>query len=350
MRKGSIKNSTSYKSGYDEFLVLAPNWLGDVVMATPFLSALRDAYPENKITVFCRGYVSALLSRNPFFDRLVSGGKRGGFLQDLALLGRSRPLRRYKACFILPPSLSSALKAVFSGARDRVGYATDNRKIFLTHSLSASLLKKDHLSRSYKRLLDNYRGRDAEGELSAPVVVPPAGWAETVREMVGREDYLVLAPGATYGSAKRWPAERYGALSRRLKERTGWRVVMTGSEGERDTLAAIDSPAENDSLNLAGKCDLSQLISILRGAKIVIGNDSGPVHIAAALGIPTLAIFGSTNPAWTAPRGEKVEIMKKDVECAPCFKRECPDGSARCLLDIEVEEVYRSALRLGGCA
>ena len=122
--------------------------------------------------------------------------------------------------------------------------------------------------------------------------------------------------------------------------------AAVGTAPESEALARIIRSAGENGINLAGKCSVRELIAVLRGARIVVGNDSGPVHLSAAMGRPTVAVFGSTSPEWTAPRGAAVRVLKTNAECAPCFKRECPDGDPRCLTGLEADQVYETAVRL----
>ena len=178
------------------------------------------------------------------------------------------------------------------------------------------------------------------------MVIPSPSWRETARELTGTESYFVLAPGATYGSSKVWPHERYAALARLLVERTGGTAVIVGRNEEREGTAALAESIGTGARNLAGELSLERLFGVLRGARITIGNDSGPVHVSAALGVPTIAVFGPTSVEWTAPRGPRVRIVREDISCAPCFKRECPFGSPRCLARISVDRVLETAWSL----
>ena len=153
----------------------------------------------------------------------------------------------------------------------------------------------------------------------------------------------MLAPGATYGSSKVWPIERFGELASMLAARTRRPVVIVGSAAERSNAARILDLSAAPGVNLAGECSVADLLAVLRGSRVTVGNDSGPVHIGAALGGATVAIFGPTSVDWTAPRGPAVRIVRGEAPCAPCFERECPRGSAECLLNVGVHEVYHAA-------
>ncbi len=347
MRKGSTASSTICRSGRRDILVLAPNWLGDAVMATPFLQSLRIAYPAAFIDVVCREYISEIFKRNSSVDRLhaYDGGK--GLRALNAAVARNRPGNGWHMCFVLPPSFKAALAALLSGSKKRIGYGGELRGPLLSDRLPSAMYRIGHLSEAYVRLI-GLSGVEGTIETPRPVVVPPYDWERIVADMGIDGEYMVIAPGATYGSAKVWPGKNYSSLAAEIAGITGWRLVLVGSEAERDRASDVLESSGVEGVNLAGGCDISGLAAVLRGASLVIGNDSGPVHIASAMGRATVTLFGSTSPAWTAPRGSSVRIVSSDMDCAPCFERECPKGHAECLEAIGVGEVLEAALEISG--
>ena len=312
-------------------------------MATPFLFALRRRFPESRITLLSRDYAAEVFRRNVAIDSLVVCSAR--IRSRLAAARGASPRNGFDACFVLSPSFSAALLSALSNARRRIGYGGQGREMFLTDVLSPSLYRAGHLSRSYLRLLERFTGREEE-TLDLPSVIPSDSWQETAAAVAVGKPYFVLAPGATYGSSKVWPHERYAALARRIGAKTGWVAAIMGRGVEREEAAAMLRSIAGEGRNLAGALSLVESISALRGARIVIGNDSGPVHVSAALGVPTVAIFGPTSVDWTAPRGVSVRIIREAMECVPCFKRRCPHGVPECLARIEVDAVYASAMSL----
>lgn len=313
-------------------------------MATPFLLTLRKRFPSARVTVACRGYVSEIFRRCVPVDSLVEFGSRGVRARASAIAG-SRPRGGYDACFVLSPSFSSAFVSLFSRARRRIGFNGQGRGLFLTNALPAPLYRATHLSEAYVRLLGPVTGIE-EREIPLPVVIPPSSWSETVKRLSGGKPYFVLAPGGTYGTSKIWPHDRFSALAARLAARTGWMPLVVGRNEERPAAAALLEAARAGGRNCAGGLSIEELVSVLRGSGVTIGNDSGPVHIAAALGRPTVAIFGPSSAEWTAPRGRAVRIVTGEAPCAPCFKRDCPYGQPTCLLLVDVDAVYRAACSL----
>ena len=325
--------------------MLAPNWLGDAVMATPFCARLRERLPSARVSLFCRSYVADVFRGSPAVDRLIEYERSGGVCGRISAVRRAKPAGGYDVCFTMPPSFAAGLIALSSGARRRVGYRFECRGFLLTDALPGSRYRSRHLSAAYLGLIERLTGM-RETEAPLPAVAPPDGWRDAVHRRVAANDYVVLAPGATYGSSKVWPIERFSVLARRLADRTGWPIVVVGTAPERDGASRILEDARAAGKNLAGVCTVGELICVLRGSRITIGNDSGPVHLAAALGRPTVAVFGPTSVEWTAPRGVAVRIVRGEAACSPCFKRECPEGIPECLLNVSVDEVYHAAALL----
>jgi heptosyltransferase-2 len=323
--------------------VLAPGWLGDTVMATPFLSALRERMPHARITVLARESAAELLRRSASVDAVVAHGR--GRWARLAAARREGARGRIDVCFVLPPSFSAALASAASRARRRIGYGGACRRLLLSDALPTEGYRTEHLSRAYLRLLERLTGRE-EAVVPAPRVVPSDEWRERAAGLAGASAYFVLAPGATYGSAKVWPEARYAELAALLARRTGLVAVIVGGAGERGGAEALRAGIGAGARNLAGELSVADLVSVLAGARLVVGNDSGPAHIAAALGVPTVAVFGPTSVDWTAPRGAAVRIVRGRIECAPCFERRCPRGDRACLVTVEAREVFEAAVSL----
>jgi heptosyltransferase-2 len=338
-------NSITCRSNRSGVLVLAPNWLGDAVMATPFLFALRSRLRDRDINLLCRSYVSAVYRRCSAVDHLVEYEKTDGISGALGAIRKDIPSDGRDICFVLPRSFSSAMVAFLSGAGRRIGYGGDLRGLFLTDTLPKDSYTENHLIDIYLRLVESIGGAE-HADSRMPVVVPQYTWQERIEELGLEEDYVVISPGAEYGPAKIWPHERYTALVSRIAAETGRRIVVIGSEGDRPFGARIIEEAGIEGYNLAGMGDVEDLLCVLRGSSLVIGNDSGPVHLSAAMGRPTVTIFGSTSPEWTAPKGRSTAIVRTGLDCSPCFERGCPHGEARCMLDIDPELVFDTAHRL----
>jgi len=344
MKMEPTENSTRCISG-NNILVFAPNWLGDSVMSLPFFFTLRKAVPQARITVICRRYVSEIFARLKVKDKLLVMEKTG-LLETVSVIRKSSGgAGNYDICFILPPSFSSALAVLLAGIKRRVGYGTDFRSLLLTDSLKGSLYRRGHIIERYLQLIER-SGLYARERISMPVLSPPPDWKVIIKKLKIPEGYAVLSPGASYGEAKRWPPEKYRKLAQKIYSENSSFLAVVGSDRERDYLdrICIDN---SYMINLAGRIDIHELTAVLRGAEAVVGNDSGTVHLSAALGVPTVAIFGSTSPEWTAPRGSSVEIISTGIPCSPCFDRECGRHEyPKCYDDIMIEDVYDAYCQL----
>lgn len=318
----------------DRVLVRLPNWLGDSLMARPLLLALRRGLPRAEITAVGPAGLLQLLAGDRAFDR--------AFALPLGAEG-SAALRKagFGAAYVLPPSFSSAWQAWRSGARERIGFAGDWRDALLTRAVRRGARGDLHLSREYLAL-GEAGGIRADGHAlpALPVECEPF---EALRRLSVGAGYAVLAPGALYGPAKRWPLARFVELGRELAAR-GLRVVACGGAAESADCAALAAATGGESL--AGLTNLMQQAAICAGAAVVVSNDSGMAHLAGAAGAPTVAVFGSTSSAWTAPLGPRVRVVQRPTVCSPCFQRTCRIGYA-CLENVGVRAVREAIEELG---
>lgn len=310
-------------------LVRLPNWLGDLLMARPLLHALRAALPEGFVAAAGRP-VSRLLEREGLWDEWRPWPEAGG------RWGREA---RFEAALVLPPSFSSAWR-VPRNVPLRSGFAGELRSWLLTHAWRRPPRGDLHLSREYLRLGEPLALRPTP----LPALRPTAEEAEAARRMaaaaVGSRPHVVLAPGAAYGPAKRWPAERYMGLARRLVRR-GFGVLVCGAEEDRPIAEGIARAIGEGGRSLAGQTSVEVQMALCAAAAGTISNDSGLAHLAAATGARTVVIFGSTSSAWTAPLGTRVAIAQRAPVCSPCFRRTCAIGY-RCLTEVRVEDVERA--------
>ena len=320
-------------------VILAPNWLGDAVMALPAIADVRRASPAAKITVAARPAVAALFGLVPDVNGVVTLEGRGWFDLGADLRGRD-----FDTALLLPNSLHSALMVARAGIGDRWGYRTDWRGRFLTRAIERP--SGLHQVMYYQHLVDalGFKNGSSEPRLavakrarhSASRVLEESGWD-------GRAPIVALAPGAAYGGAKRWPPERFAALARDLAA-DGVRAVMVGSGGDRHTAIEVKA-AEPRVIDLVGRTDLSQLAAVLALARTLVTNDSGAMHLAAAVGTPVTAVFGPTDERATRPLGDRHAILTADVWCRPCMLRECPLDH-RCMREVETARVVAAARRV----
>ncbi len=316
-------------------IVRLPNWLGDTVMALPLLRSLRRAVPEAEI--WCLGHwVASVLESEPGITRrLVPPAGTG------ARLAQARRLRqaRFDLALIVPNSFETALAGWLSGARWRVGYAADARRLLLTHALPRGA-GPAHEVTTYLRLLGPLGVHEASG--TPHLVIDPQRRSEARRLMAeagltSGHLRVGLQLGAAFGPSKLWPPERIGLLATRLEAR-GVDTVLLGRSGTRELVDAVSAAAGMPLRSLVGRDRPDLLAALMAEFDAVVAADSGPAHVAAAVGVPTVTLFGPTDPRLTAPLGPWQRAIWHQPACSPCFLRKCPIDH-RCLRAIEVDEV-----------
>ncbi|MCL6622640.1 MAG: tetraacyldisaccharide 4'-kinase [Syntrophobacterales bacterium] len=334
----SVRGRPPHPRDVRRLLVRAPNWLGDAVMSLPVLEGLKRRFPGAALTVLAVPRVAPLYVHHPLVQEVwdLPEGVRG-----LAAITRRR--RRFDVGVALPNSFGSALGLWLAGARVRAGYAADGRRGLLTLAVRGrEALRAVHLVYYYLGVLRAF------GELGEEDLVPPRLFLTTAEKreaeaVLGRGGpWVGLAPGAAYGPAKRWPAERFAQVARELAMDHGVCPVILGGPGEMEVAARVAAQAGVPLVNLAGRTTLRQALGALSHLAVLITNDSGLMHAAAALGVPVVAIFGSTDPRVTGPFARRASILRQPSECSPCLQRTC-DQDYRCLSAISVAEVTPAA-------
>jgi heptosyltransferase-2 len=308
-------------------LVVAPNWIGDALMAQPLLSRLKDAGAQ--IDVLAPEWVAPVLRRMREVDEVIAMPYRHGALQlgERWRLARRLARRGYDRAIVLPNSWKSALIPFLAGIPQRAGYVGELRYGLLNSTLPNS---KSPMPQHYARLAGAL-----EGALPPPrLAVSAAEIAEAEKRFGVAGPYAVLCPGAEYGPAKRWP------YFKELAERLSMPSVVLGSASDREAAAGICGK------DLVGRTTLDEAIRLIAGAALVVSNDSGLMHVAAALGRPQVALFGSSSPEHTPPASAQARVLWLRLECSPCFARECPLGHFRCMKEIRVEQVLAEAKAL----
>ena len=312
-------------AGASRILVIGPAWVGDMVMAQSLFAALRRQRPDAVIDVLAPRWTLPLLSFMPDVRRAIEQPLGHG---ELGLAVRRRQGREleaagYDLAFVLPGSLKAALVPYWAGIPRRRGYGGTLRRLLLNEVRPKASLPQVE---SYLALAD------WDQPAPEPRLVLPPGIAGQALDALGlsppQEPLLAIAPGAEYGPAKRWPIRHFAAVAE-AKRREGWKVWLFGSPGDRELAAAIACDQ-----NLAGRTSLDQAVALMSLADTVLSNDSGLMHVAAALQRPQIALFGPSDPLRTGPRSTKARVLRLGLDCSPCNRRVCPLGHHRCLEDL----------------
>lgn len=339
---------------YQNILVRATNWIGDAVMSLPALRALRQRFPHSRITILAMPWVADLYGREPFCDELIPWTARRGWRDFSLKLQTARSLAgRFDCAIILPNSFDSALPAFLARIPRRIGFGRDGRGLLLTDSI-ARLKPGDtppHQSFHYLELLRRAGLIDA---LPQEALIRLDGAAEARsagRRLLAARDFedepIGLSPGAAFGGAKRWLPERFAEAATRLATELHTGVALFGSRDERPLCDEIARLMPNVPVhNFAGETTLREFIDLAAACRLLLTNDSGSMHVASALGLPTVAVFGSTDHIATGPTGVNSRVVREPISCTPCFQRECPLGHLNCMKLVTVERVASEALAL----
>jgi heptosyltransferase-2 len=332
-------------------LVRAVNWVGDAVMTTPAIGAIRESFPQAEISLLANPLVSQLFSPHPWVDRVITFDRNGAHKGIAGRFRLAAQLRQqaFDAAIILPNSFDSALIPRLAGIPVRFGKSSDGRGLLLTGCYRPEdRASSYHEVEYYLGLVGHFgiSGQAAEPFLATTVAEDSEAAALLAKHGILPDNFVLgINPGAAFGSAKRWYPDRFADVARQLSRQKKTRVVIFGGPGETDIAAEIERNLAGDCLNLAGSTTLRGLMALIRHCRLFITNDSGPMHIAAAFGVPLVAIFGSTDHATTAPYTDRAVIVRKDMECAPCKLRECPTDHG-CMQAVTADDVVQAALRL----
>ncbi len=338
--------------------MVLPNWVGDVVLATPVLAALRGHFVDAQITYLLRAYVEDLIAGGGWHDELVHWPAGKGLARERDTLRMARELarRRHDVAILMTNSFRSALVAYLAGAKRRVGYARDGRSWLLTDRLPS--LKKDGrfvptpILPYYARLAEHVGCAVADRKLRLVITPEQEAAGQTLKRHYGLDrgrPYAIVNAGAKFGASKCWPADRYAELCERLPRDFGLTPVLIGAPGEAALLRRIATIAQADVVCCTDPpTTLGSLKVLVRDAALLVGNDTGPRHYGEAFDIPLVTIFGPTHQEWVAT-GYAAEIkLQVPVDCGPCQLPECPLDH-RCMTRLSVEMVLEAIDRvLGG--
>ena len=327
-----------------KILIVAPSWIGDSILAQPLFMRLHEKHPHLQLDVLAPAWAAPVYGRMSEVRRVLSNPfAHGEFrLGERLRLGRGLTAEAYDEAIVLPNSWKSALVPFFAGIPVRTGFSGEARWGLLNNRHRLDAVALPQLALRYAKL--------AEARDEAPILpLPMPHLASTpeqqqrVRQILGLpQDVLpvVFCPGAEYGPAKRWPARHFAALAATLGEgEPNQSVWLIGSDKDLAIGAEIAQASHGRALNLCGRTTLEQALDLIATARQVVANDSGLMHVAAALGRPLVALYGSSSPAYTPPLSPRAKIVSINAPCSPCFKRVCPLGHFKCLEQLTPELV-----------
>jgi heptosyltransferase-2 len=326
-----------------KILIRATNWVGDAIMALPALRTVRSRFPNSEITILARPYVAAIYKNQQVCDNMM-------FVDDKKdILGKLRA-QKFDLALLLQNAFQAAWIAWRAGIPERIGYARDGRSPLLTKALPVPKLGEIpvHEQFYYLELLRRAGWLDTLPNESFIKLNVPEENRQHAQEFLisvgARPDGLRIAigAGASYGSAKCWPPDRFAELANRLQRQSGADVILFGTSSEAPVSSAIAAGMHRPPIDLTGKTPISDLPALLSQCHLFIGNDSGAMHVAAAVGLPVVAVFGPTDPFGTAPVTPRCSIVQEKPYCSPCFLRRCPTDH-RCMARVTPDAVEAAA-------
>jgi heptosyltransferase-2 len=337
--------------GASKILVRATNWVGDAVMSLPAVRAIRNRFPGAHLAVLARPWVAGVYARERAIDSIIPYTAPGGWRGMAARRAAARELAGFELAVLLPNSFDAALLAWMAGIPERIGYHRDGRGCLLTEAVHVpepgdiprherfyylELLRRAGLIAEFPPA-GCIRFEGIEGARAA-------GMRRFEREGL-QPPVLGISPGAAYGGAKRWPADRFAAAANLIVTKTGASVALFGSAAEAPICESIAGALHAPARNFAGRTQLTEFIELAAACRLFLTNDSGAMHIASALGVRTVAVFGATDDITTGPTGPLARVVREHVPCSPCLLRECPIDH-RCMTAVSPERVARTGLHL----
>ena len=338
-------------------VVRGTNWVGDAVITIPALRELRRVLPSAHITLATRSWSEGLFAGADFLDDLLIYDRKSRDVRAVARQAREWRRREFDLALLFQNAFEAAVIARLARVPLRVGYATDGRRALLTHALALPKWRGARhevfyylniVSELEKLLYGESQILSREPVFALQVSEERKARARDIlRESGSHEErpLVALCPGSTNSRAKRWPADRYAAVADRLIESAGADIVLIGAADELEVSLEVKAEMRREPIMLTGRTSLDEAVAILSLADVLITNDTGPAHIAAALERPTLVIFGPTDPTTTRPFSKSAEIIREPPECAPCMLRDCPIDH-RCMTAISPAIVFTRALAL----
>jgi heptosyltransferase-2 len=328
----------------NKILIIGPSWIGDMVMAQSLFKALQENNPNVLIDVLALAWTKPLLERMPEVNKSItmpiSHGTFGWKMRQQ--IGHQLRNEHYDQAIVLPNSWKSALIPWFAKIPVRTGWRGEMRygllnDIRMLNKSSLPMMVQRYVSLAYPASQSNNVPNYPKPLMVANA--PPEKFQFTLKPEQKR---LILCPGAEFGPAKQWPATHYAELASTLIEH-GWQTLILGSEADKaianEIIENLDDGLKLSAFNLCGETALSDAIDLLDTADFVVSNDSGLMHIAAALQKPLVAIYGPTSPEFTPPLSDNAHIMQIKVDCGPCFQRECPQSHHRCMREISSQQI-----------
>jgi len=322
-------------------------------MTTPAVRTIRENFPDSEISMLVLPWVSDVFRFSPHVDQLIIYDKKGPHKGIVGKwrLGRELAARNFDCAILLQNAFEAAFITTVAQIPMRCGYTTDGRGVLLTHGVKkAADIGTRHQVHYYQEMVAGLGLSAGSDELE--IVLPAQKLEEAAQRVgsgsMGKGPLVGLNPGAAYGPAKRWPAEKYAELGARLVHEMGARVAVFGTDADNEAAELVKtvSGTPQNIFDFTGKTTLVEAMALIKQCDGFVTNDSGLMHVAAALQVPLAAVFGSTDHIATGPFSKRAVVIRKDIECSPCKQTHCPKKHLNCLRNITVDEVFTQVIRL----
>ena len=333
----------------DRILIIAPSWLGDATMSHSLIKNLSERFKPVTIDVFVSAALRAVFERMPEIGQIIANPLEHGELKLATRwqIGQSLRSTNYDAAYVLPNSFKSALIPFFARIPKRIGYTGEARVGLLNQRVVLNKTSFPLLADQYLQLAKKENTSCIKSSEYPHLSVEKNEARHALRKygLNNTNPYVCLCPGAEYGAAKRWPIKHFAELADQISH-CDLHPVILGNSKDTEIGRAIDKYSKYSTTDLTSKTSLKEAIHIISGARCVVTNDSGLMHIAAALKTPLIALFGSSSPQYTPPLSINSKIISLTMSCSPCFERTCPLGHTKCLTEIEPGAVMKEVLKL----
>ncbi|KQC07402.1 MAG: hypothetical protein APR62_06430 [Smithella sp. SDB] len=337
------------REGMNKILIRGTNWIGDAIMTLPAVASIRATYPKAHIAMLAKPWVADIYQLFSGMDEIIVYESKFDNPAGVFKLAQRLREKKFDLAILMQNAIEAAIIALAARIQLRAGYDSDGRGLLLTNRVKRTEeIKKVHQTDYYLEMVKALGcvsvGREMHMETKINLSTAKNVLGKFVPEETGKT-IIGIAPGATYGPAKKWFPERFAEVADNLNEKFSARIIVMGGKSDRETAREVQKLAKAKLIDLAGKTTLQEAVFLISQCQLFISNDSGLMHIAGSLNIPTVAIFGSTNPTTTAPVGSRSVIVRHEVPCSPCLKKSCPKDF-RCMKMISVEDVLHVAEKL----
>ncbi|MBU0729910.1 MAG: lipopolysaccharide heptosyltransferase II [Proteobacteria bacterium] len=332
----------------EKILIRSTNWIGDAIMTTPAVRTIRENFPEAHIAILSHPWVADVFRASPHVDEVIEYKKKTEHIGIAGIwrLGRQLATHDFDLTILLQNAFEAAVIARIARIPAIAGYSTDGRGGLLTHGVKLKKsIKQLHQVYYYQNIMKELGLVCGPDELFLQLTPKVVQWARQFVKDKKAGPVIGLNPGAAYGPAKRWPDEKYGRLAGRLASELSATMLVFGTAADQEATAVISGFAPDNVIDLAGKTTLEEAMALISVCDAFVTNDSGLMHVGAALKTPLAAIFGSTDAVATGPFSDNSVVIQKDLPCSPCLKETCKTDF-RCMMDIHVEEVLEAVKKL----